>query len=158
MDYGRENKTWNIRFLRLREDAKLPEYKTFGSAGFDLYAAIDKPIVMDPGEIRIIPLGFATEIPEGWQVAIRSRSGMASKGVFVVNSPGTIDSDYRGEWKVMLTFVAPHYDTGSFTFTISPGDRIAQGVLEPVYYARFKEVSELAETTRGAGGFGSTGK
>ncbi|WP_218121689.1 dUTP diphosphatase [Desulforhopalus singaporensis] len=134
------------------DDLKLPSYETAGSAGMDIEAAVKEPVKVPPGAIRLIPTGFCLAIPEGYEIQVRPRSGIAVKfGVTLINSPGTIDSDYRGEVKV------PLINHGTVPFTVNRGDRIAQMVLAPVVVCRFEKVGELAETARGAGGFGHTG-
>ena len=141
-----------IKIVKTRPDAIIPEYKTDGSSGFDL-CSVDT-VILPPKGHGIVPLGFKVEIPqEGYEIQIRSRSGLAlSDGLIVLNQPGTVDSDYRGEMGVIL------YNTSTSTKTIERGTRIAQGVLCPVVRARFVEVKELGTTGRGEGGFGSTGK
>ena len=133
-------------------DLPLPAYMSPGAAGADVCAAVEAPVVLAPGERMLIPTGFALDVPEGYEVQIRPRSGLALRsGVTLLNSPGTIDSDYRGELKVILI---NHGDT---TFVVQRGDRVAQLVLAPVTLASWLEVEELDVTTRGEGGFGSTG-
>ena len=133
-------------------NGKLPEYKTEGSAGADCYARIDYQIALAPGKVTTIPLGFAVELPEGYEMQIRGRSGLARKNnVELFNSPGTIDSDYRGEVSAIL------FNASDENFIINPNDRIAQAIIAPVIKARWNEVEELSETERGTGGFGSTG-
>lgn len=128
----------------------LPVYKTPGSAGMDVASSQD--LILHPGFVIAVPTGLYFEIPDGYEIQVRSRSGLAYKsGVFVINSPGTIDSDYRGEIKVLLTSV------NSEPFEIKEGDRIGQIVLQPVTRIQFEEAEELEETERGDGGFGSTG-
>ena len=130
----------------------LPAYATDLAAGMDAGAAIIAPVVLAPGEIRLIPCGFAVAIPEGYEIQVRPRSGLAVKhGITVINAPGTIDADYRGEVKVGLI------NLGRLPYTISRGDRIAQLVLAPVARAAVHLVAELAPTVRGSGGFGHTG-
>ena len=130
----------------------LPAYQTPGSAGLDLCAAITESVRLEPGARRLIPTGLIFEIPEGHEGQVRPRSGLALKhGISVPNTPGTIDSDYRGELKVIMI------NHGAEPFAIARGDRIAQLVLAPVTQAAWDEVAELDDTTRGAGGFGSTG-
>lgn len=130
----------------------VPRYQTSGSAGVDLSAAIDAPRTLAPSERALIPTGFAMAIPAGFEAQIRPRSGLALRyGVTVVNTPGTIDSDYRGEVKVLLV------NLGTEPFVVQPGDRIAQMVVAPVTQAAFELVAALDETERGAGGYGSTG-
>jgi dUTP pyrophosphatase len=144
-----------VQRLPHAEGLALPDYQTAGSAGMDLAAALrqGEPVQLDPGARAIIPTGLAFAIPHGYEMQIRPRSGLAAKhGITVLNSPGTIDSDYRGEVQVMLI------NHGDKAFEISRGERIAQAVVAPVVQARLVEVSELGETARGAGGFGSTGQ
>ena len=129
--------------------AIMPEYKTKGSAGVDL--AIPQALNMQAGELTRVPLGFALEIPEGYEGQVRSRSGLASQGIIVMNQPGTIDSDYTGEVGVLLLNMSPT------PVTFQRGDRIAQLVFNKVEQATFEESAELTETERGSGGFGSTG-
>ena len=142
-----------LRIKRLRPDASMPRYATEGAAGLDLAAAIDAPIELAPGARAAVPTGIAIALPAGHEGQVRPRSGLSSRhGVTVVNAPGTIDEDYRGEVKVLLVNLgdAPH--------TISSGDRIAQLVVAPVTRVTLEEAETLDETARGAGGFGSTGK
>jgi dUTP pyrophosphatase len=125
---------------------------TQGAAGMDLSSAADVPIVMEPGQRLGVPTGLSMELPAGYEAQVRPRSGISLRhGVTVVNAPGTIDSDYRGEIVVLLV------NLGQAPYTIAPGDRIAQLVIAPVVQARVEEVAELSQTTRGAGGFGHTG-
>lgn len=139
-----------VLFRRLLTSAVLPKHATANSAGFDLYSC--ENTILKSGERKLIGLGFATEIPEGYYVAIVPRSGMAVKqGVTVVNTPGTIDADYRGEWKVCLI------NLGNELVYIKKGDRIAQGIMLKYEKAKFEEVESLEETQRSSGGFGSTG-
>lgn len=134
------------------ENGKIPTYETEGSAGADCYARIDEKVIVKPKTVETIPLGFAVEIPEGYEMQIRGRSGNArKKWVQVFNSPGTIDSDYRGEVGAIL------YNASDVDFEVNPFDRIAQAVIAPVIQAKWEEVEELSETKRGTGGFGSTG-
>jgi len=134
------------------EGAVLPEYKTVGAAGCDVCAFLAEPVTMRPGERAMIPTGLAFAIPRGYEVQVRPRSGLAAKnGVTVLNTPGTIDSDYRGEIKVILI------NLGKDDFTVNNGDRIAQLVVAPVTVGVFQPIASLDETERGAGGFGSTG-
>jgi dUTP pyrophosphatase len=131
----------------------LPEPATGGSAGADLRAAVDDDLVVGPGERALVPTGFSVEIPSGWEGQVRPRSGLAAQfGVTLLNSPGTIDSDYRGEIRVLLI------NQGAAPFVVSRGERIAQLVVAPAPRARFVEVDELAPSSRGEGGFGSTGR
>ena len=132
--------------------AVIPEYKTVGAAGADLYALVDSPITLAPGKTAMVPTGLFFEIPEGYEIQVRPRSGLAAKnGVTVLNTPGTIDSDYRGEIKISLI------NLGDKDFVINSGDRVAQMVIAPLIQASFSIVDELSDTTRGSGGFGSTG-
>ncbi len=134
-------------------DLPLPTYQTEGSSGMDLYAAIDEPVLIKPLERTIIPTGIAIELPEGFEAQIRPRSGLALKhGITILNSPGTIDEDYRGEIKVILI------NLGQEDFLINRGDRIAQLVLSKIYRVNLLEVEGLRETKRSDGGFGHTGK
>lgn len=142
----------NVKIKRI-ENGWLPTYESEGAAGADCHARIDEKIVLKAGEQVTVPLGFAVEIPEGYEMQIRARSGNARKhGIGVVNGVGTIDSDYRGE---VCTILINHSEKD---FEINPGDRIAQAVIAPVIQAKWAEVDELSETARGEGGFGSTGK
>ena len=132
--------------------AIIPEYKTSGAAGADLCALLGSPLVIKHGKSAIIPTGLFFEIPEGYEIQVRPRSGLAAKnGVTVLNTPGTIDSDYRGEIKVILI------NLGENDFTVSCGDRIAQMIIAPVTQASFSICENLSQTERGTGGFGSTG-
>lgn len=131
----------------------IPKYATQGSAGMDIQAAIDKPIIVKPGERILIPTGFKVEIPENFEIQVRPRSGLAIKhGISVLNSPGTIDSDYRGEIGVILI---NHGDTD---FKIYPFDRIAQIVVTQIIKVNIIKNDDLSKTQRGSGGFGSTGE
>jgi dUTP pyrophosphatase len=139
-----------IRRLPHGEGLDLPAYATAGAAGMDVLAAED--VVLPPGGRHAVATGFALAIPEGFEVQVRPRSGLALKhGISLPNTPGTIDSDYRGELKIIMI------NLGTDDFAIARGDRIAQLVLAPVVLARWEEVAELDDTARGAGGFGSTG-
>ena len=141
-----------VLIKRLSKDIELPKYETNGSSGMDLSANIEKEIKIEPGKISIIPTGISVAIPKNFEIQIRPRSGLAAKSqVSVLNSPGTIDADYRGELKVILI------NLGNKTFVVEKGSRIAQMVLCPIVKAKFKEVDNLDNTDRGAGGFGSTG-
>ena len=145
-----------IKFLRLRpdqdSDLPLPSYMTPHAAGMDIYAGIKTELVLKHGEISLIPTGFAVALPEGFEAQIRPRSGLAVKhGIGLINSPGTIDSDFRGE--VMIAVI----NLGNSSYTIHRGDRIAQMVIKRVYHARLAVVEQLEETERNAGGFGHTG-
>ena len=135
-----------------QKGAVIPEYKTQGAAGADVCALIDSPVVLQPGKRAIIPTGLFFEIPEGFEIQVRPRSGLAAKnGVTVLNTPGTIDSDYRGELKIILI------NLGDEDFVINNGERIAQIIISPVTQATFQVTDSLSETERGEGGFGSTG-
>lgn len=130
----------------------LPEYETEGSAGCDLRAALTDPITLKPGKRALIPTGLKMALPEGFEAQIRPRSGLAYKhGITMLNTPGTIDSDYRGEVKVLAI------NHGEEEFTIQHGDRIAQMVIAPIQQIEIQQVYELPKTRRGEGGFGSTG-
>ena len=138
---------------KLNSKVQLPKYKTSGSSGMDLMALIENPIKIKPQESVLIPTGITIAIPEDTEVQIRPRSGLAAKSnISVLNTPGTIDSDYRGELKVIL------FNHGNKDFTVQNNDRIAQMILMPILKIDFEEVDELPNTIRGAGGFGSTGK
>ena len=143
----------NIEIPCVAQDgAVLPLYKTSGAAGADVCAFLSESIVIKKGERAILPTGLSFAIPQGYEIQVRPRSGLAAKnGVTVLNTPGTIDSDYRGELKVILI------NLGSEDFTVNNGDRIAQIILAPVTIGSFKVVSLLDSTQRGSGGFGSTG-
>ena len=144
----------DIQMLRLPHaaDLPLPAYQSQGAAGFDLMAALDAEMILAPGEFSAIPTGLQMAIPEGWEGQVRPRSGLAFKaGITVLNSPGTIDCDYRGEVKVILI------NHGAAPFTITHGMRIAQMVIAPAMQAQISEASALDDTDRGASGFGSTG-
>jgi dUTP pyrophosphatase len=143
-----------IQRLPHAEGLPLPAYETAQAAGMDLRAAVpdDEPFVLRPGARHAVPTGYAFALPEGYEAQVRPRSGLALKsGITCLNSPGTVDADYRGEVKVILA------NLGAEDFTIRRGDRIAQLVIAPVVQARWAEVESLDETARGAGGFGSTG-
>jgi dUTP pyrophosphatase len=138
--------------IKLEEGVNIPSYETKGASGFDLRAKLNDDVLIKPGEVCLVPTGIRVEIPEGYELQIRPRSGLALKeGISVLNTPGTIDSDYRGEIKVIL------YNVGKKEVVIRNGERIAQAVLNKVYRAEFYEDS-LNESERGEGGFGSTGK
>ena len=141
-----------VLIKRLSKNIELPKYETNGSSGMDLSANIENQIKIKPGKTSIIPTGISVSIPKNFEIQIRSRSGLAAKNqISVLNSPGTIDADYRGELKVILI------NLGNETFVVEKGTRIAQIVLCPIVKAKFKEVDSLDITDRGAGGFGSTG-
>ena len=138
---------------KLNTRVKLPSYKTEGSSGMDLIAFVEKPIEIKPNSSALIPTGLSIAIPEDYEVQIRPRSGLAAKSnISVLNAPGTIDSDYRGELKVIL------FNHGNKQFVVKNNERIAQMVLVPVLKVDFEEVDSLPDTIRGSGGFGSTGK
>ncbi len=142
-----------ILIKKINSKVKLPKYKTDGSSGMDLMAFLNNPISIMPQKSELIPTGLSIAIPENTEIQIRPRSGLAAKNnISVLNTPGTIDSDYRGELKVIL------YNHGSEEFIINNEDRIAQMVLVPIIKATFEEVEDLPQTIRGEGGFGSTGK
>jgi dUTP pyrophosphatase len=146
--------TIDVRVRRLphAEGLPLPVYASGGAAGADLCAAVDGEIVIEPGARAAVPTGLVLEIPDGFEGQVRPRSGLAlSRGLTVVNAPGTIDSDYRGELGVLLI------NLGSEPVVITRGDRVAQLVVAPVTRARFAEADDLSSSERGAGGFGSTG-
>ncbi|AGT43599.1 dUTP pyrophosphatase [Treponema pedis] len=139
-------------FIKLKKEASVPEYKTQGSAGADLRAYIETPVILKPMQRYLVPTGLSVELPEGMELQVRPRSGLALKhGITVLNTPGTVDSDYRGELCVLLI------NLGSEDFKIEKGDRIAQAVISPVVQAEFTEKEKLSDTARGAGGYGSTG-
>ena len=130
----------------------IPAYATEGSAGMDITAALLEPMFIEPGAIVLIPTGIAIALPQGFECQVRSRSGLAAKhGIFALNAPGTIDSDYRGEIKVILA------NSGKASYAIQPGERIAQLVIARYETVQWQLVNSLNETARGAGGFGSTG-
>lgn len=141
-----------ILIKRFSKDINLPKYETEGSSGMDLAAHIENSVQIEPGNTVMVPTGIAVSIPKNFEIQIRPRSGLAARNkISILNTPGTIDSDYRGEIKVILI------NLGEKTFTVEKGARIAQMVLCPIVKARFKEVESLGETPRGSGGFGSTG-
>ncbi len=142
-----------ILVKKLDKNIKLPTYKTPGSSGMDLVAYIKNKITINPDKTAIIPTGIAVAIPKNYEIQIRPRSGLAAKkGITVLNTPGTIDADYRGEIKIILINLSKK------SFVVKSGDRIAQMILCPVAKGRLKEVKNLPKTVRGKGGFGSTGK
>jgi dUTP pyrophosphatase len=141
-----------IRRLEDNEELPLPSYRSENSSGMDIRASVKDPVLLKPGEIRLIPTGLAVSVPTGYEAQIRPRSGLALRhGISMVNSPGTIDSDYRGEIGIILI------NHGAEPFTIRRGDRIAQMIISKVYHAELVEVDELDHTARGQGGFGHTG-
>ena len=142
-----------ILIKKLNSKVKIPSYKTDGSSGMDLMAFIKKPVSILPQKSELIPTGLSIAIPDNTEMQIRPRSGLAAKNnISVLNTPGTVDSDYRGELKVIL------FNHGSKEFVVNNEDRIAQMVLVPIIKANFEEVENLPKTIRGEGGFGSTGK
>lgn len=141
-----------ITFLPHGKNLKAPQYASEGSSGLDLRAAIENSATLEPGKFGLIPTGICIELPEGFEAQIRPRSGLAAKfGITVLNSPGTIDQDYRGEIKICLI------NLSDSTFTITRGDRIAQMVIARVEKISLEEVDKIGETERASGGFGSTG-
>ena len=141
-----------VLIKRLSKNIELPKYETNGSSGMDLSANVEKQIKIEPGKTSIIPTGISVSIPKNFEIQIRPRSGLAAKNqISVLNSPGTIDADYRGEIKVILI------NLSNTTFVVERGARIAQMVLCPIVKAKFKEIDNLDNTDRGTGGFGSTG-
>lgn len=136
----------------IKNVAYIPQYESNGASGMDIRADIKEPMEIQPGRLEVIPTGLSFAIPYGYEIQIRSRSGLAKKSkLFVLNTPGTIDSDYRGEVQILL------FNVGQEVFTVQPGDRIAQMVLCPVAKAVLYKCDSLDETSRGSGGFGSTG-
>ena len=145
-----------IRFRRLRPDADadipLPRYMTSQASGMDVFASVAENVVLEPGKIDLIPTGFAMALPQGFEAQVRPRSGLAVKhGISIINSPGTIDSDYRGEVMIAVINLSPK------PYTIQRGDRIAQLVINKIFQAEIREVNQLEETDRNKGGFGHTG-
>jgi dUTP pyrophosphatase len=154
-----------VKVKKLRPEAKLPVRATPGSAAADLFACFTdkhKPVVkVGPGRTVIVPTGISVEVPEGYEMQIRPRSGLAVKGIVVANAPGTIDSDYRGEVAVILYNNLPSIsgtDNDVYSLEVRTGDRIAQVLVKPVPPVEYVEVEELSGTLRGQGGFGSTGR
>ena len=142
-----------VLIKKLNSKAQIPKYKTEGSSGMDLMALVENPIKIKPNESALISTGISIAIPNDTEVQIRPRSGLAAKSsISVLNTPGTIDSDYRGEIKIIL------FNHGKEEFTVKNNDRIAQMVLMPILKIKFEEVEDLPATLRGFGGFGSTGK
>jgi dUTP pyrophosphatase len=141
-----------IQIRKLSNEVLTPKYETLGSSGMDLAAHIEQDIIINPGDKALIPTGFSLSIPRGYEVQIRPRSGLAAKkGITVLNTPGTIDADYRGEIKIILINLSKD------KFYVKKGERIAQMVVCPVVQVQLEEVQDLSVTSRGAGGFGSTG-
>lgn len=145
-----------VKFKRISEDFNdipIPKYATVGSAGMDIRAALKFDLILLPGQTELVPTNISVEIPKGYEIQVRPRSGLAiNHGITILNSPGTIDSDYRGEVKIILI------NHGKNPFTITSGDRIAQLVLSKVYIAELEESNKLNDSDRGEGGFGHTGK
>jgi len=141
-----------IRRLDGNPDGPLPDYQSDHAAGMDVHARLDAPVTIEPGRVALIPTGFAIAVPEGYEMQVRPRSGLAARhAVSLPNSPGTIDADYRGEVKVIVI------NHGEQPFTVAPGMRVAQMILKPVPRVVWQEVDELPDTARGEGGFGHTG-
>lgn len=141
-----------VKFLKLHADVVIPEYQTEGASGMDLCAYIEEPLTLKPMERRLVPTGLKMELPEGYEAQVRPRSGMSIKhGITLINCVGTIDEDYRGE------ICVPVVNLSSEQYTINNGDRIAQMVIAPVTKAVVEVSGDLSMTSRGAGGFGSTG-
>lgn len=152
-----------VKFRKFLSDAVIPKYQTGGASGFDLHSALY--YLIPPGQIQIVQTGLEVEIPEGYELQIRPRSGLSAKTKLrIANSPGTVDSDYRGQLGIIVEntlYVDPTVSdpyNPNYAITINPGDRIAQGVIVPVIRAEIVEVDKLSSTDRGAGGYGSTGK
>ena len=142
-----------ILVKKFDKNIKLPSYKTFGSSGMDLLAYLKNKITINPGKTATIPTGIAVAIPKNYEIQIRPRSGLAAKrSISVLNTPGTVDSDYRGEIKIILINLSKK------SFVVKSGDRVAQMILCPVARGKLKEVKNLPTTVRGKEGFGSTGK
>ena len=142
-----------VLIKKLNPSAQLPSYKTSGASGMDLMACIEKPINLKPGKSCLISTGLSIAFPKKYEIQIRPRSGLAAKNnISVLNTPGTIDSDYRGELKIIL------YNHSKKNFIINKNDRVAQMVLTPIIKMELEETNELPESMRGEGGFGSTGK
>ena len=142
-----------VLIKKLNPSVQLPSYKTDGASGMDLMAFIKKPINLEPGKSCLVSTGLSVAFPQEYEIQIRPRSGLAAKNnISVLNTPGTIDSDYRGELKIIL------FNHGKDEFTVNDEDRVAQMVLMPILKVEIEETNELPETIRGSGGFGSTGK
>src|SRR4030066_1023782 len=150
------NEIVEIKIKRLStefDDIPIPSYATSGSAGMDVRAAVKDEIIIEPNSITLVPTNLSVEIPKGYEIQVRPRSGLAANhGIGILNSPGTIDSDYRGEIKIIII------NFGKEDFVIQPTERIAQLVVSKVYTAKFIETKELNNTSRGEGGFGHTGR
>ena len=142
-----------VLIKKLNSFVKLPSYKTDGASGMDLMACIEKPLNLEPGKSCLIPTGLSVAFPSDYEIQIRPRSGLAAKkNISILNTPGTIDSDYRGELKIIL------FNHSNQNFTINSNDRVAQMVLTPIIKMELEETSDLPESIRDKGGFGSTGK
>ena len=142
-----------VLIKKLNQSVQLPSYKTRGASGMDLMAFIEKPINLEPGKSCLVPTGLSVAFSDEYEIQIRPRSGLAAKNnISVLNTPGTIDSDYRGELKIIL------FNHGSKKFIINNNDRVAQMVLTPIIKMELEETNKLPESIRGKGGFGSTGK
>ena len=142
-----------VLIKKLNSSVKLPSYKTSGASGMDLMAWLEKPINLEPGKSCLVPTGLSVAFPKEYEIQIRPRSGLAAKNnISVLNTPGTIDSDYRGELKIIL------FNHGNENFIINKNDRVAQMVLTPIIKMELEETSELPNSIRGEDGFGSTGK
>ena len=142
-----------VLIKKLNPSVQLPSYKTSGASGMDLMAFIEKPINLEPGKSCLVPTGLSVAFPQEYEIQIRPRSGLAAKNnISVLNTPGTIDSDYRGEIKIIL------FNHSNDNFIINKNDRVAQMVLTPIIKMELEETKELPESIRGEGGFGSTGK
>ena len=143
----------SVKIKRFADDLPLPAYHSDLAAGVDLYAAVETEVVLQPGERRLIPTGIAIALPQGYEAQVRPRSGLALKhGISMVNTPGTVDADFRGELSVILI------NHGHEPFTIRRGERVAQMIINKVARAQFEVIDELSVTVRGSNGFGSTGK
>jgi dUTP pyrophosphatase len=150
--YNKNRDSVQLKWKKLNERAQVPKAQTNGAACFDLSACLAAPIILQKGKVTAVPTGLAVEIPEGFEMQVRARSGLAFKyGLTLVNGVGTIDSDYRGEVKVLVTLLQDE------ELVVSDGDRIAQALVSPVLLVSHEEVSDLSSTERGSGGFGSTG-
>ena len=142
-----------VLIKKLNPSVQLPSYKTNGASGMDLMAYVQKPINLKPGKSCIVPTGLSIAFPQKYEIQIRPRSGLAAKdNISVLNTPGTIDSDYRGELKIIL------FNHGNKNFIINNNDRVAQMILAPIIKMELEETNDLPESIRGDGGFGSTGK